>query len=167
MPLTKFTSRVVLELTQACNTAFGVQSGRIRNAQMMASSMWDKFHAPFLGRLNRKRTGRYMGGWSARHNNHKQWLQVDVGRNMKLSMISTQGRLRAKQWVTRYTVSYSIDGVHFVPYKTQDRLKVCCRALDFYLGRILLGLFRRFLFRYKNNRTYRISIPKRTDFVLL
>ena len=34
------------------------------------------------------------------------------------------------------------------------------------LTRILLGLFRRFLFRYKNNRTYRISIPKRTDFVL-
>ena len=29
-----------------------------------------------------------------------------------------------------------------------------------------LGLFCRFLFRYKNNRTYRISISKRTDFVL-
>ena len=29
-----------------------------------------------------------------------------------------------------------------------------------------LGLFRRFLLRFKNNRTYRISIPKRTDFVL-
>ena len=31
------------------------------------------------------------------------------------------------------------------------------------LGRVLLELFRRFLFRYKNNRTYRVSIPKRTD----
>ena len=29
-----------------------------------------------------------------------------------------------------------------------------------------LGLFRRFLFRFKNNRTYRISIPKRTDFTI-
>ena len=28
------------------------------------------------------------------------------------------------------------------------------------------SVFRRFLFRYTNNRTYRISIPKRTDFVL-
>ena len=27
------------------------------------------------------------------------------------------------------------------------------------------GLLRRFLFRYENNRTYTISIPKRTDFV--
>ena len=35
-----------------------------------------------------------------------------------------------------------------------------------HFGRIPLGLFRRILFRYGNNRTYRISIPKRTDFVL-
>ena len=34
------------------------------------------------------------------------------------------------------------------------------------LGCILLGLFRRFLFRYKNNRKDRIAIPKRTDFLL-
>ena len=36
-------------------------------------------------------------------------------------------------------------------------------TLNLNLGRILLELFRRFLFRYKNNRTYRVSIPKRTD----
>ena len=33
-------------------------------------------------------------------------------------------------------------------------------------GHIPLGLFSWFLFWYKNNRTYRISLPKRTDFVL-
>ena len=35
------------------------------------------------------------------------------------------------------------------------------------LGRVLLRPFRRFLFRYKNKRTYRISIAKRTDFAIL
>ena len=30
-----------------------------------------------------------------------------------------------------------------------------------------MGMFRRFVFRYKNNRTYRISIPKRTDCAIL
>ena len=115
-----------LELTRVCNKAAGLQSGGIRNDRITASSMWDKFHAPYLARLNRKRTGRFMGGWAARHNNHKQWLQNDVGRNFKLTMISTQGRTRANQWVTRYTLSHSLDGVHFAPYKKRDRIKVTC-----------------------------------------
>lgn len=91
---------------------------------MTASSMWNKYHAPYFGRLKRVRRGRYMGGWSARHNNHRQWIQVDLRRIIKLTVISTQGRKLAKQWVTRYTVSYSVDCVHFVPYKQRDRLKV-------------------------------------------
>lgn len=112
------------ELTRVCSYPVGIQSGRLKNSQITAKSMWNKYHAPYLGRLKRVRHGRYMGGWSARHNNHQQWLQFDLRRVLKLAMISTQGRKLVKQWVTRYTISYSVDCVHFVPYKQRDRLKV-------------------------------------------
>ena len=117
----------VPELTRFCSFPLGVQSGRIKNSQMTSSSVWNRYHAPFLGRLKRVRTGRYMGGWAARHNNHNQWIQVDLGRLFKVTMISTQGRKIVKQWVTRYTVSYSLDAVHYVSYKQRDRLKVYTR----------------------------------------
>lgn len=92
--------------------------------------MWDRYHAPFLGRLKCVRTGRYMGGWEARHNNHHQWIQFDLGRIYKITMLSTQGRKIVKQWVTRYTLAQSVDCVHFVPYKQRDRLKV---GMNFFL----------------------------------
>ena len=86
--------------------------------------MANKYHAPYFGRLKQVRRGRNMGGWSARYNNHNQWIQFDLRRLLKLTMVSTQGRKLAKQWVTRYTISTSIDCAHFVPYKQRDRLKV-------------------------------------------
>ena len=107
---------------------------------MTSSSIWNRYHAPFLGRLKRVRTGRYMGGWAARHNNHNQWIQVDLGRLFKVTMISTQGRKIVKQWVTRYIVSYSLDAVHYVTYKQRDRLKVYTRLYIEYFFLFLIYL---------------------------
>lgn len=45
----------------------------------MASSMWDVNHSPTLARLNLKRSGRKIGAWAARINNHNQWLRIDLG----------------------------------------------------------------------------------------
>ena len=126
------------ELTRVCSYPVGIQSGRIKNNQITASSMWNKYHAPYFGRLKRVRRGRYMGGWSARHNNHRQWIQVDLRRIIKLTVISTQGRKLAKQWVTRYTVSYSVDCVHFVPYKQRDRLKVWRRRILYEVAEVTI-----------------------------
>ena len=84
---------------------------------MTASSSYNNLHAPFLGRLHRAKRGRYVGAWCARHNNHNQWLQVDLGRTMKITGIATQGRQDADQWVTAYWVLYSLDGFHFAQVK--------------------------------------------------
>ena len=80
---------------------------------MTSSSQWDKNHGPWLARLHRARRGRLMGAWSSRHNNHNQWLQVDLGRSMKVMGINTQGRQDADQWVTAYYILYSSDGARF------------------------------------------------------
>jgi len=80
---------------------------------MTASSQWDAKHAAWLARLHRARRGRLMGAWSSRHNNHNQWLQIDMGRHMKCSGINTQGRQDADQWVTAYYILYGSDGTRF------------------------------------------------------
>ena len=95
----------------------GVQNYRIKNAAITASSQWDQNHAPWLARLHRSRRGRFMGAWSSRRNDYKQWLQVDMGRSMKVTGIATQGRQDADQWVTAYYVYISSDGVNFAKVK--------------------------------------------------
>ena len=43
---------------------------------------------------------------------------------MRIKGVATQGRQDAAQWVRSYTVSYSTDGMNFVPYKENRRVKV-------------------------------------------
>ncbi|XP_027046430.1 uncharacterized protein LOC113674157 [Pocillopora damicornis] len=106
-----------------CNRPMGMQTGRIKNYQITAASMWDTFHGPYLARLHRPRRGRYIGAWSAKYNNHYQWLQVDFKRAAKIIKISTQGRQDTYQWVTQYYVTRSLDRVHFMPYMERNSIK--------------------------------------------
>ncbi|XP_015756081.1 PREDICTED: uncharacterized protein LOC107335265 [Acropora digitifera] len=145
------------ELTRFCSYPFGIQNGRLKNTQITASSMANKYHAPYFGRLKQVRRGRNMGGWSARYNNHNQWIQFDLRRLLKLTMVSTQGRKLAKQWVTRYTISTSIDCAHFVPYKQRDRLKVRVNETALFLAKYM------WVVRYSDiNRSlpYRVDVTK-------
>ena len=112
-----------------CNRPMGLQSGRLRNHMITASSYWDANHAAHLARLHGRRRGRYMGAWSSKYKNRYQWLQVDFGGAAKIIRISTQGRQDANQWVTQYYVSHSLDRVHFSEYKERNSRKVIEEAL--------------------------------------
>ena len=101
----------------------GLQNGRLRNTQMTASSQWNKYHAPFLGRLHRARHGKYVGAWCARSNNRYQYLQVDFKRPVKIIKLSTQGRQDVSQWVTQYYIKHSVNAINFVEYKERDSRK--------------------------------------------
>ncbi|XP_066029720.1 uncharacterized protein [Pocillopora verrucosa] len=103
--------------TVECSTPLGLESRRIKNAQVTASSQWDGNHAAIQGRLNFKAGGGKQGGWSARQNNKNQWIQVALGSYTKLTSIATQGRNAQSQWVTAYKLQYSEDGVNFYYYK--------------------------------------------------
>ena len=104
--------------------ALGMQSGRIRNTAVTASSAWNRFHLAWRGRLKRKRRGRYVGAWASRVNDRHQWLQVAFGGAKKVVAVATQGRQDANQCVTSYRLSYSMDGDHFVSYKQRGRTTV-------------------------------------------
>lgn len=61
-----------------CNRPMGMQSGRIHNSKITASSNWDPFHAAFRARLHHGKAGRFIGAWSAKTNNRYQFLQVNT-----------------------------------------------------------------------------------------
>ena len=92
----------------------GVEDGRIPNGQLRGSTFYNNALAPYLGRLHAIRS------WSARTNNAKQWLQVDLGYVGKITDVATQGRRDANQWVTRYLLSYS-RGTVFKAYREKGR----------------------------------------------
>ena len=101
----------------ACLDPAGMESGRIKDAQITASSQWDTNHAAIQGRLNFLAGGGKAGGWSARHDNPNQWIQVDLLSYTRVTRIVTQGRNAFAQWVTKYKLQYSEDGLHFRYYQ--------------------------------------------------
>ena len=100
-----------------CMTALGMQNGMVSDNHISASSIWNKGHRAANGRLHFHAGNGRTGAWSAKHNNKNQWLQINLGQRMKITRVATQGRQDANQWVTKYTLSYSDNGVVFTKYK--------------------------------------------------
>jgi len=89
----------------------------IKDAQITASSEWYPNHAAIHARLNSKAVGHTYGAWAARAHAANQWIQVAFESYTKLTGIATQGRNGYSQWVTKYQLQYSDDGVNFHYYK--------------------------------------------------
>ena len=115
--------------------------GSISDTQITASSQLDDNHSASQARLHFQADGDKVGGWSALTNDHNQWLQVDFGSYTKVTRLATQGMNGSDQWVTRYMLQYSDDGITFHLYKeaTSSSAKVpdilsfhfLCQITDF------------------------------------
>ena len=94
-----------------------MENGAISDAQISASSQWDDKHAARNARLNFKRQG--VRGWKTLINDSNQWLQVDLDSYATVTGVAAQGTPDNKtdQWVTKYWLQYSDDGVTFNSYK--------------------------------------------------
>lgn len=117
------------EVKPSCKDPLGMESGLIPNSAITASSMWSAAYGPENGRLNYKGgTGRY-GGWFAAKNDHSQWLQVNFGRETKVTGIATQGYYNKLRYVKSYTLQYSHDGIYFQQYQPEShtKVKVCSK----------------------------------------
>ena len=106
-----------------CTASLGMESRLIKDAQITASSEYDsRYTAAIHARLNIKAGKDLMrGAWSARYNDGNQWIQVALGSFTKITGIATQGRDRVNQWVTKYQLQYSDDGVNFEYYKKSGK----------------------------------------------
>ncbi|XP_045694555.1 coagulation factor V [Phyllostomus hastatus] len=123
---TRFFNRPALRLElqgceiNGCSTPLGVESGKIEDEQITASSFktswWGGSWEPFRARLNAQ--GR-VNAWQAKANNNRQWLQIDLLQVKKITAIVTQGcrSLSSEMYVKSYTVHYSDGGVDWTPYR--------------------------------------------------
>lgn len=111
-----------------CEAGLGLQSYAVPDSAVTASSMVDIYHKPGNGRLHFQKVPsplRY-GAWATLGGHYLQgsWWQVDFGSWTKVTIIATQGRQDAAQWVKKYRLSYSYDGLFFRYYKEGDYTKV-------------------------------------------
>ena len=99
-----------------------MENGAISDSQITASSQWDGNHAPSQGRLHFKKSGNKQGSWSAARIDSYQWLQIDLGSQYaRVTRVATQGRNAHSQWITKYKLQYSSDGVNFQYYREQGQ----------------------------------------------
>ena len=108
---------IVSENTPECQQALGMQDGAITNGQLSASSEWDpNTHGVASGRLFFNSGS---GSWVVRNNDANQWFQIDlISQSTKVTRVATQGRsIYCCQWVTKYKLQYSNNGVNFTYYK--------------------------------------------------
>ncbi|XP_038060383.1 lactadherin-like isoform X1 [Patiria miniata] len=91
----------------------GMEDGRIPDASITASSMWNNQanHGPTRARLNHETAS--AAAWCiAVPNETDPWIQVDFSCSVIITGVITQGRgdRSYDQWVTEFKVAYSDDG---------------------------------------------------------
>ena len=101
-----------------CKVPLGMENGNIQDDQITASSQWNSAtHGTTRARLNLLPSSG-AGGWVALQHTVDEWLQVDLrSQYTSVTGLATQGRNDHGQWVTKYYVQYSYDGVKFDSYK--------------------------------------------------
>ncbi|XP_031562154.1 neuropilin-1-like [Actinia tenebrosa] len=113
-----------------CALAFGmgVNSSKIPNSAITASSSHGSAHESWRGRLNNYPVTRpYSAGcWAAGDNTVGQYLQVDLGHVVYVTMVATQGRSHdsLEQYVTKYSLAYKSTDSSFVDYEMANTVKV-------------------------------------------
>ena len=124
IPQTSFSS---FNRNLGCIAPLGMAYGAISDDQIQASSQLNGNHSATQARLYFKGDGVKAGGWSALSNDSNQWLQVDFGSYTRVQRVATQGRYASDQWVTKYKLQYSDDGVAFQVYREPgvSLAKVC------------------------------------------
>ena len=110
-------------LQQDCSQPLGMESGKIKNEQITASTFL-KHYEPYEGRLNLK-GGR---GWYAAYNRKTEYLQIDFKRVINITAVASQGKSNVKGkldvYVKEYKLSLSDNGENWKEYTENNRTKV-------------------------------------------
>ena len=96
-----------------------MENGEITDDQISASREAQPITPAKIARLNRKDgTDGLQGAWASGAQDLNQWLQIDLRvPHTGVTGVATQGRNRNGQWVTKYKLQYSNDGVNFQYYR--------------------------------------------------
>ena len=115
-----------------CRSALGIEDGAISDQQITASSAASSAYA-YRGRLNSQNTESQSGAWSASVTDENQWLQIDLGGSYytMVTRVATQGRNGLAEWVTKYKLQHSYNGVEFKNYKEKGKFTDEVRHVNF------------------------------------
>ena len=101
------------------NEALGLEDGKIPDSAFSASSIENQNTLPHLVRLNSDKA------WSASRGDNEPWVQVDLGKDVVIRKIATQGKRGAYQHTKTYMLSSRADGeTDWVMYKEDNVEKV-------------------------------------------
>ncbi|XP_007442689.1 probable carboxypeptidase X1 [Python bivittatus] len=108
----------------------GLESLRVRDSQLRASSFKRDGLGPHRGRLNIQSGihdgDLYDGGWCAGYDDKDQWLEIDARRLTRFTGVITQGlnSIWTYSWVTSYKIQFSNDTHRWQPCKngSQDMI---------------------------------------------
>ncbi|EDO33214.1 predicted protein, partial [Nematostella vectensis] len=96
----------------------GMENGRIPDSSITALSSYNSHqHFPHFGRLNNQPAFGHIGVWAPIVSQKGEYKQVDLGRVTWITHVATQGRPGFPQWVTEYTVEYSLTGDQWQSYQ--------------------------------------------------
>ena len=88
---------------------------------MTASSQQSDLTKPSYGRLNGVRGNGWCAGTAS---STHDWLQVDLGRTVKVCSLSAQGEVNGNRWVTDFKLRYSTDGISWRYYMNANGVQV-------------------------------------------
>ena len=96
-----------------------MENGAISDEQLSASSTYSGYRVT-EGRLHSSR------GWAAGSSDVNQWFQVDLrSPHINVTRVATQGRKTGNlQYVRKYKLQYSDNGVTFQYYKERGQSKI-------------------------------------------
>lgn len=98
-----------------CSEALGLESGKVNDSQLSASSHFPMF-SPLEGRLNNEKA------WCTSLNN--QYLQIDLLEVRHVLALATQGyKGNFSNYVKTYEIEYSYDGVKWFDYEDDSGKK--------------------------------------------
>ena len=115
-----FLSPILHQTARSCFLPLGMESGHLPDSSLSASTSASSNHIPQFGRLNKIPASGKSGAWCAKSDDGNQWLQISFGRQTTVTKVATQGRYDSDSRVTSYSVSYSVDGAHWVLYRLSD-----------------------------------------------
>ena len=107
-----------------------MKDGTIQDNQITSSTDYNHVHSAINARLDRPNGNGRTGAWSARTNDVNQWIQVDFGEMKLVSGIVMQGRTECEQWVKKYKVQYSNDGMAWQFVKDSNQINDKVSLLD-------------------------------------
>ena len=106
-------------LQQDCSQPLGMESGKIENDQITASSHTNHYE-PYEGRLHIN-GGR---GWHAEFTRMIEYLQIDFKREVNITAVATQGQADENRYVKEYKLNMSDDGQIWNEYTENGKTKV-------------------------------------------